>query len=261
MAIAYVSARDPRISTLLSTRNAPPRTLLAEGEWAHRCLLDAGGGIEVFVQCSELLGADGRELARAAGRRARAAFEVSAKTFARISRRNRGSGLASLVCLPDWRAGIGTVGGRSVGPDTVVLVADGIEYASNLGALVRVVDGSGADALILTSRRARIENPEVFTASRGTVLTTPVVDMGSPGRAAEWLARHGFAVYLALPGAERHFRDRPRGGRPTAIVVGSEGNGVAPAWREVPHEPVSIPMLGRADSLNVAVAAGVLLFG
>lgn len=261
MAVAHVSARDPRISALLSTRHTPPRTLLAEGEWAHRCLLDAGGEIETFVQCSELLGERGRELARAAARRARAAFEVSARTFARISRRNRPSGLASLLRLPDWRAANGTIGGRPIGADTVVLVADGIEYASNLGALIRVVDGSGAAAMILTGRRARIENPEVFTASRGTVLTTPVVDMGSPGQAAEWLARHGFAVYLALPGAERHFRDRPRGGRPTAIVVGSEGNGVAAEWREVPHEPVSIPMLGRADSLNVAVAAGVLLFG
>lgn len=261
MAVAHVSARDPRISALLSTRNTPPRTLLAEGEWAHRCLLGTDADIATFVRCPELLGEEGRELARAATGRARASFEVSARTFARISRRNRPSGLASLVRLPDWHATDDAIGGRPVGPDTVVLVADGVEYASNLGALVRVVDGSGAAAMILTGRRARVENPEVYTASRGTILTTPVVDMGTPGRAADWLARHGFAVYLALPGAERHFRDRPRGARPTAIVVGSEGKGVAAEWREVPHEPVSIPMLGRADSLNVAVAAGVLLFG
>lgn len=261
MAVAHVSARDPRISALLSSRKTPPGTMLAEGEWAHRCLLDAGADVDTLVQCPELLGGEGMDLAREAARRARAAFAVSAKTFARISRRGRPSGLASLVRLPEWRAESGAIGGRAVGPSTVVLVADGIEYASNLGALVRVVDGSGADALILTGRRARVENPEVFTASRGTVLTTPVVDLGSPRRAADWLARHGFAVYLALPGADAHFRERPRGLRPTAIVVGSEGNGVAPEWREVPHEPVSIPMLGRADSLNVAVAAGVLLFG
>ncbi|GLZ78303.1 rRNA methyltransferase [Actinorhabdospora filicis] len=261
MAAAHVSARDARISALLSTRSTPPGTLIAEGEWAHRCLLDAAGDIETFVWCPELLGDDGRALARAAAGRARASFTVSVKTFARVSRRNRPSGLASLVRLPDWRAGDGVIGGRPVGPGTVVLVADGIEYASNLGALVRVVDASGAAALIVTSRRARVESPEVFTASRGTVLTTPVIDLGSPAQAATWLERHGFAVHLALPGAEGHFRDRPRGDRPTAIVVGSEGNGVAPEWREVPHEAVSIPMRGRADSLNVAVAAGVLLFG
>ncbi|MEV0643959.1 TrmH family RNA methyltransferase [Phytomonospora sp. NPDC050363] len=261
MAVAHVSARDPRISALLSARNTPPGTLLAEGDWAHRCLLDAGGDIEVFVQCPELLTDGSRELAGTVSRRARSAFAVSAKTYARISRRNRSSGLASLVRLPGWRAGDGTIGGRRVDDGTVVLVADGIEYASNLGALVRVVDASGAQALILTGRRARVEHPEVFTASRGTVLTTPVVDLGAPREAAAWLARHGFAVYLALPGAREHFRDRPRGGRPTAIVVGSEGEGVAPEWREVPHHPVSIPMRGRADSLNVAVAAGVLLFG
>ena len=76
---------------------------------------------------------------------------------------------------------------------------DGIEYATNLGALIRVVDASGAQALLLTNRQARIEHPDVFTASRGTLLTTPVIDFGEPRTAAGWLAREGFAVRLALP--------------------------------------------------------------
>jgi RNA methyltransferase, TrmH family len=260
MAAAHVSVRDPRISAFLSPRTQSG-TVLAEGTWAHHHLLDIRADIETFVSCPELLDRPTRSLAQAVARRARSAYEVSAKTYARVSRRRSPSGLASLVHLPAWQAADGVIGGGAVHSGTLVLVADGIEYATNLGALIRVVDASGAQALLLTNRQARIEHPDVFTASRGTVLTTPVIDFGEPQAAAAWLAREGFAVHLALPGASRDFRDRTHGVRPTAIVVGSEGHGVSAQWRAVPHEAVSIPMRGRADSLNVAVAAGVLLFG
>lgn len=260
MAAAHVSARDPRISAFLSPRT-PPGTVLAEGMWAHRQLLDLRADIDVFLSCPELLAPPARPLAQAVARRARAAYQVSARTYARIGRRTSPSGLASLVRLPAWSVGDGTIGGHTIHSGTLVLVADGIEYATNLGALIRVVDASGAQALLLTNRQARIEHPDVFTASRGTVLTTPVIDFGEPPAAAAWLARAGFTVRLALPDASRDFRERPRGVGPTAIVVGAEGRGVSAQWRSVPHEAVSIPMRGRADSLNVAVAAGVLLFG
>jgi TrmH family RNA methyltransferase len=259
MAAAYVSARDPRISAFLSTRT-PSGTVLAEGIWAHRCLLDVGVDIEIFVRCPDLLVEPAQELAHAVARRARAVFEVSARTYARLSRRTQPSGLASVVRLPTWQAGEGAIGGHPIHRGTRVLVADGIEYATNLGALIRVVDGSGAQALLLTNRQARLEHPDVFTASRGTLLTTPVIDFGEPTAAAEWLARQGFAVHLALPQASSDFRDRLQDSRPTAIVVGAEGRGISAQWRSVPHKAVSIPMRGRADSLNVAVAAGVLLF-
>lgn len=252
MATAHVSARDPRIRAFLSPRT-PSGTVLAEGNWAHRYLLDVNAAIETFVFCPELLAGPARKLAESVARRATAAFQVSAKTYARISRRTQPSGLACLVRLPVWPM-------PEVHDGTRVLVADGIEYATNLGALIRVVDASGAQALILTNRQARLEHPDVFTASRGTLLTTPVFDFGEPSAAAAWLADEGFSVHLALPQASADFRDLPQGRGPTAIVVGSEGRGVSEQWRSVPHRAVSIPMRGRADSLNVAVAAGVLLF-
>lgn len=257
-AVVHVSARDPRIRAFLSPRN-PSGTVVAEGVWAHRHLLDVDADVESFVFCPELC--PERGLTEKLARRARHAFEVSARTFARISRRTQPSGLSSLVRLPSWHAAEGRLGGSPVDATTRVLVADGIEYATNLGALIRIVDASGAQALLLTNRQARLEHPDVFTASRGTLLTTPIVDFGEPAKAANWLAREGFTVYLALPQACGGFRDAPHRPGPTAFVVGSEGRGVSAQWRATPHRAVSIPMRGRADSLNVAVAAGVLLFG
>jgi TrmH family RNA methyltransferase len=256
---AHVSARDPRVRALLPSRT-PPGTILAEGVWAHLCLLDTGADIEIFVYSPPLLTGHAHDIAEAVAHRAREVFEVSTNTFRRISRRTQPSGLASLVRIPVWRAGDGTIGGRAIRSDARILVADGIEYATNLGALIRVVDASGAQALFLTNRQARLEHPDVFGSSRGTLLTTPVIDFGEPAAAAAWLAREGFSVRLALPEGSSDFRDLPRGRHPTAIVVGSEGRGVSAEWRSMPHQAVSIPMRGRADSLNVAVAAAILLF-
>src|SRR5262245_17970553 len=117
MAAVHVSARDPRISALLSART-PLGTVIAEGNWAHRCLLDTGVDIDILVYCAPLLDEPARKLARAAERRARAAYEVSAKTYARVSRRTKPSGLASLVRLPRWHAGEAVVGGQPIDNDT-----------------------------------------------------------------------------------------------------------------------------------------------
>src|SRR6185436_1177612 len=91
MAAAHVSARDPRISAFLSPRT-PSGTVLAEGTWAHRHLLDIGADIDTFLSCPELLDPPARPLAQAVARHARSAYAVSAKTFARVSHRTSASG-------------------------------------------------------------------------------------------------------------------------------------------------------------------------
>src|SRR5215813_11876496 len=99
MAAAHVSARDPRISAFLSPRT-PSGTVLTEGVWAHRHLLEVHTDIDTFLSCPELLDPPARQLAQAVAMRARSAYAVSARTFARVSRRTTASGLASLVRLP-----------------------------------------------------------------------------------------------------------------------------------------------------------------
>jgi tRNA G18 (ribose-2'-O)-methylase SpoU len=138
-------------------------------------------------------------------------------------------------------------------------VADGIEYAGNLGTLVRTADACAVDALVLTRATARVTHPKAFAASRGTILTTPVLEYGDVGAARADLAAAGYTTYVADPaGATPYLRAGLGSGR-TAVVVGSEGDGVADEWR-TGLTRVSIPMRGRADSLNVAVSAAVLLF-
>jgi TrmH family RNA methyltransferase len=141
-----------------------------------------------------------------------------------------------------------------------VLGADGIEYAGNLGTLVRTADAAGADGLVLTNATCRLTHPKVFEASRGTVLTLPVLTYASVADARRDLAQGGFTVYVADPAAAVEYLDVDYAHQKAAIVVGSEGEGVAPEWRTPDLTRVSIPMRGRADSLNVAASASILLF-
>lgn len=225
------------------------------GGWAHEAVLHSEAVIDCVLWCPGVRDRPGLEAAAAAAAaRATRAFRISERTLGRIQPDTTAPALLSLVRLPYWDTA------TLLADDArLVLVADGIEYAGNLGTLVRTADACGADAVVLTRATARVTHPLVFTASRGMVLTTPVVTFRSVGDARSALAAAGFTAYVADPAGATPYRRAGLGRGRTAVVVGSEGDGVDDAWRDGLTR-VTIPMRGRADSLNVAVSAAVLLF-
>lgn len=225
------------------------------GAWAHEVVLRSDAAIEVVLWCpGERAHPDLETTAAAVAERAHRAYRVSERTLARIQPDATGPALLSVVHLPRWNPEQ-VLGDRA----RLVLVADGIEYAGNLGTLVRTADACAADGLILTRATARVTHPKAFAASRGMVLTTPVLAYPTIAEARADLAAAGFATYVADPAGATPYRSAGLGSGRTAVVVGSEGEGVSDEWRRgLPR--VAIPMLGRADSLNVAASAAVLLF-
>jgi len=179
---------------------------------------------------------------------------ISERVLARIQPEATAPALLSVVPLPRWDPARVLTGSARL-----VLVADGIEYAGNLGTLVRTADACAVDALVLTRATARVTHPKVFAASRGMVLTTPVLTYRTVAEARADLAGTGFTTYVADPAGATPYRSAGLGAGRTAVVVGSEGDGVSDEWREGLTR-VAIPMRGRADSLNVAASAAVLLF-
>lgn len=239
-------------------RNLLPRTdpvTAVSGRWAHQAVLHAGGSVELTLWCpGERRVPDLEQVAREVADRADQALRISERTLARLRPDTSAPALLSVVRIPRWRPDDVLTSGAGL-----VLVADGIEYAGNLGTLVRTADACAVDALVLTRGTARVTHPKVFAASRGTILTTPVLEYADVASARDDLAAAGFTTYVADPGAATSYREAGLGAGPTAVVVGSEGDGVAADWR-TGMARVSIPMLGRADSLNVATSAAVLLF-
>jgi len=143
--------------------------------------------------------------------------------------------------------------------EPLVVVLDGIEDPHNVGAIVRSVDAAGAHGVIRQTRRAAALDAVAAKASAGAVAHVPIVDVVNIARAIEELkALNVWTVGLA--GDAEQSYDAIDFTQPTAIVLGAEGFGLRRLVRESCDFTASIPMRGRVESLNVSVAAGVVLF-
>lgn len=260
MRLQQIGLQHPRINQVRAVlRNSSPqhrRLLVAEGLWAHNVLLDLAVPIELFLWCPEVAYAsEAHQRSQQLAAQAACSYQISPRVLERLSERDRPDGMVSLVRLPSWDAEA-----LPLGPQALVLVADAIEIPGNLGTLLRTLDACGGAGLVLTNRRTRLSHPKVFRGSRGMNLRVPVVEFAEPGDAMDWLLRHRFAVHLATTGpAAVPYRSASFPAR-TALVVGNERYGVSRPWRERGFPEVTVPMLGGADSLNVAVCASILLY-
>jgi TrmH family RNA methyltransferase len=192
--------------------------------------------------------------------RARRAYRISAKTLRYLAERPNPDGLISIARLPDTDPDAVTFeGGREGGDQALILVIDGIEIPGNLGTLIRTADACAADCLVLTNRRTRLTHPKVLRSSQGMSIRVPALDFDEVADAISWLDSRGFTVYLADTDDSSNYRSCDYAGR-TALVVGSERYGISAPWHAAGFRRIGIPMLGSADSLNVAVSAAVLLY-
>jgi 23S rRNA (guanosine2251-2'-O)-methyltransferase len=141
----------------------------------------------------------------------------------------------------------------------LIVVLDGIEDPHNVGAILRTADAAGADGVIIQSRRAAALDGAAAKASAGAVAHVRVAEVVNIARAIDELKALGvWTVGLAAGTRTRYDALDLRG--PTAIVLGAEGAGLRRLVREKCDFLAAIPMLGHVDSLNVSVAAGVMLF-
>jgi len=148
---------------------------------------------------------------------------------------------------------------RARGEAPFVLVLDGVQDPANLGALIRTAEGAGAHGVIIPRRRAAGLTPAVVRASAGAVEHIPVAAVVNLVRALEALKRSGLWVVGADPGA-RDLYHTVRLVPPLAVVLGGEARGLGRLVRDHCDLLVRLPMRGKVASLNVSVAAGVLLY-
>jgi 23S rRNA (guanosine2251-2'-O)-methyltransferase len=148
---------------------------------------------------------------------------------------------------------------RAAGGPALLVVLDGIEDPHNVGAILRSVDASGSHGVIRQTRRAAALDAVAAKASAGAVSHVPVADVVNIARAIEELKQQNVWV-VGLSGDASQSYESIDWTTPSAIVLGAEGSGMRRLVRESCDFLVSIPMAGHVDSLNVSVAAGVVLF-
>jgi 23S rRNA (guanosine2251-2'-O)-methyltransferase len=140
-----------------------------------------------------------------------------------------------------------------------LLVLDQVEDPRNLGACLRTADAAGCDALIAPKNRAARLTPAAAKAAAGAAETVPLIYVANLVRALKWLQEAGVWIVGTDAEASQSLFEAKLSA-PLAVVLGSEGRGMRRLTRETCDELVSIPLAGGVESLNVSVAAGIVLF-
>jgi len=139
----------------------------------------------------------------------------------------------------------------------VILVLDAVQDPGNVGTMIRSAHGLGAVGVVALPGTAELTNPKVLRASMGSIFRLPSVAAG-PLDTIAWLAKCHAEVWVAAADGEPLSRVHRKG--PVALVVGNEGAGVGAVMAVAASRKVGIPLAQGAESLNVGVAAGILLY-
>jgi 23S rRNA (guanosine2251-2'-O)-methyltransferase len=145
------------------------------------------------------------------------------------------------------------------GPHSLVVVLDGVEDPHNLGAIMRTADASGVDGIVIPERRAAAVTGTVVKSSAGASEHLPVAKVTNIARTLEDLKAKGLWIVGLDERGKRNY-DSVDYNMDCAVVLGAEGKGLHDLVARKCDFLVSIPMLGKVPSLNVSVAAGVVLY-
>lgn len=184
-------------------------------------------------------------------------YEVTPDVFAKMAYREDSGGL--LLVIPYWECALDALPLSS--KPSFFVVIEGVEKPGNLGAILRTADAAGAEGVILAHGdidSTDLHNPNVVRASLGTIFSVPVVS-DSNARVIKWLRQHGIKIITTTPAATTRYTAVDLTGH-IAIVLGSEAHGLSDEWLNAADQQVMIPMHGIADSLNLSVAAALLLY-
>jgi TrmH family RNA methyltransferase len=146
----------------------------------------------------------------------------------------------------------------SVGPAPMVLVCQGVEKPGNLGAMLRTADAAGVEAVVAVDPVTDWGNPNLVRASKGTVFSIPVAS-ASTAEALKWLSDNDIPLAATTPDTDLYYSDVDYTG-PMAIAVGAEKYGLTEDLLAAAEYRIRIPMVGRANSLNVAASAAVVIY-
>lgn len=140
----------------------------------------------------------------------------------------------------------------------LILVAEAPEKPGNIGALLRTADAANVDAVIIANPKTDLYNPNIIRSSVGCVFTNQIAT-GTTEEVINFLKENNINIYCAELQASVNYHTQDFT-KPTAIVVGTEASGLSDDWLQNATQNIIIPMQGDIDSMNVSVAAGILIF-
>jgi TrmH family RNA methyltransferase len=257
--LIITSPSNARLKLLVALRRRRAREesglTLIEGYAELSLALDAGVVPRTLYHCPELmlepatqqdvvrrvraLGSDVQQLGRAA--------------FEKVAYREGPDGFLAVV-----DSVVRTCAELQVGPVPLALICQGVEKPGNLGAMLRTADAAGIEAVVAADPVTDLGNPNLVRASKGTVFSVPVAS-DTTAKTLKWLSDNGIALAATTPDTDLDYTDVDYTGS-IAIAVGAEKHGLTDEILAAAAYKIRIPMSGRANSLNVAASAAVVIY-
>ncbi len=181
-------------------------------------------------------------------------IEVSKDVYQKLAYRETTEGIIAVVKTKDLS--LNSISLKNKNP--LILIAEAPEKPGNIGAILRTADAANVDAVFIANPKTDLYNPNIIRSSVGCVFTNQIAT-GTTSEIIEFLKEHNINIFCAALQAstDYHTQDFTK---PTAIIVGTESTGLSEEWLENSNQNIIIPMQGEIDSMNVSVAAGILIF-
>jgi TrmH family RNA methyltransferase len=217
--------------------------------------VEAGAAIETIAYAPGRLGHEAAvAMVLDQERRGIRVLRLSDELFERLSDRDTPAGLAAIV-----RQQVRSLADLDVSATSTFVALQEVGNPGNLGTIIRTADATGATAVVLIGPTADPYDPGAMKASMGAIFHVPVARVDDLGSFLRWARDRGITVATTAPRARDSLWTADYPG-PLAVLMGSEGAGLSDADLGQGTLQISIPMVGTAESLNLAVATGVVLY-
>jgi TrmH family RNA methyltransferase len=246
------SSQNPYIKSLVQLQEkAKTRKqsgmFLIEGQREIELALKGGYELETVLFCPDFI--SGNDLPVNASD----VIEISRDVYQKLAYRDTTEGILAVAKSKSLH-----LSDLKLGDNPLILVAEAPEKPGNIGALLRTADAANLDAVIIANPKSDLYNPNIVRSSVGCLFTNQIA-VGTTEEIITFLKEKNIAVFCATlqDSAPYHTQIFTK---PTALVVGTEATGLTEAWRKAATQNIIIPMQGEIDSMNVSVAAAVLIF-
>lgn len=180
-------------------------------------------------------------------------IEISKEVYQKIAYRDTTEGVIAVAHAKSF-----LLSDLQLSENPLILVVESIEKPGNLGAMLRTADAAHIDAVLVADPKTDLYNPNMVRSSVGCLFTNQIA-VGTTDEIIDFLEANSISFYSATlqNSTSYHTQDYTL---PTALVVGTEATGLTQKWRDRATQNIIIPMQGEIDSMNVSVAAAILLF-
>ena len=236
-----------------SNKRIKDKVICVEGVREIKKALSSGLQTKEIFYCPELLSKLANDVLQKIESEKIPSYEVSSQLFKKLAVREQTDGLYVVFNRKER-----TINDLSPPKYGSYVILDQIEKPGNIGAILRTADATKVSGVLLISK-TDLYNPNTIRSSLGAVFTVPVVSC-TLDESLDFCEKNNLTTISATQTKESSSYHKINFKQAFALIMGSEDQGISNFWQKNSQKKVMIPMLGITDSLNVSVAAGVLLY-